>query len=802
MKILQATHDFLPRHRAGAEIYALGVGQQLQRAGHEVHVVCAEFDPAQPHGALRERSHGGLAVTELINNHAADSFAQTYCSPLLAGRLARLLDRVTPDVVHLHSLLTLSLDLPLLARMRGIPCVATLHDYSLFCAANGTRSSEGGGRSAERGVRSAECGAVVCDEPVPHRCAACFACSALGALTAAGKTTGGWAGPWLGRAAAQVRRFAPDVAGRLLGSLPPVSVSAADVQRRLDFVRRHVVPAVDLFIAPSETMAEFHARMGVPEDKLIVSDYGMPALEVQRRERRPGEALRLGFVGSLVPHKGAHLLLEALARLPADLARLQIFGDTNTDPAYAARLARQAAGLPARLEGPFEPTEAAQVYGQLDALVVPSLWPENSPLVVHEAFQAGLPVVGFATGGVAELVTHEASGLLCEPSSVEQLASALERLASEPGLRRRLASGVPAVKSMEQDADQQVARYRGLIADRNQIAKNAPARRPELRTPRSALRAPEVSIMLVTKDGAATLPRVLDAIGEQRVDFGYEVVAVDSGSSDGTVELLRQRADRVVQIPPQSFDHGLTRNLGLSCCRGQLLVLLVQDAIPADHRWLEALTAPLRQAGSEGIAGSWARQLPSPDADALTRFYLKHWIASSDQPRVAALDGPDDLWRRSPWERYLLCSFDNVCSCIRRDVWRTHPLRRAAIAEDLSWAREVLLAGHQLVYTPAAAVIHSHQRPARHELRRTYLAHQRLRTLFGLRTVPTPLHLAGAIAATLASHAATLARQPGPRRSGQARRALTLSLALPLGQYLGALSADAGLPLLATEGVV
>src|SRR4029079_3623284 len=121
--------------------------------------------------------------------------------------------------------------------------------------------------------------------------------------------------------------------------------------------------------------------------------------------------LRLGFVGTLVWHKGAHLLLEALARLPPGGWTLDVWGDPAHFPAYVERRRGMARGLPVHFRGAFLGGEAAMVYGGMDALVVPSLWLENSPLVIHEAFQCGVPVVGARLGGIAGLVREGVDGL-------------------------------------------------------------------------------------------------------------------------------------------------------------------------------------------------------------------------------------------------------------------------------------------------------------------------------------------------------------------------------------------------------
>src|SRR5947208_7784950 len=228
----------------------------------------------------------------------------------------------------------------------------------------------------------------------------------------------------------------------------------------------------------------------------------------------------------------------------------------------------------------------------------------------------------------------------------------------------------------------------------------------------------KVSIVLPTRNGAATLPAVLDAIARQRVGFPFEIVAVDSASTDGTADLLRRRVDRLITISADAFDHGLTRNLAIEQAGGDLVVLLVQDALPASDSWLAALTAPL--IGDDRVAGAYARQLPRPDASALTRHYLSRWVASSDAVRTTEIAGRAELAALHPMAQVELCAFDNVCSCIRRSIWKEHPFHQTSIGEDIEWAKEVLLAGYRLAYVPAAAVIHSHDRPARYELLRTY----------------------------------------------------------------------------------
>lgn len=288
---------------------------------------------------------------------------------------------------------------------------------------------------------------------------------------------------------------------------------------------------------------------------------------------------------------------------------------------------------------------------------------------------------------------------------------------------------------------------------------------------------PFVSIVLPTRNGAGTLPALLDAIARQRVDYPFEIIAVDSSSTDGTSDLLRGRVDRLLSIPAADFDHGLTRNLGVEQARGELAVLMVQDALPASDLWLAALTAPL--AADTTLAGTFARQRPRSDASAITRRYLARWAGSSDVPRTNAVRSRAEFDALDPMAKFERCIFDNVCSCIRRSVWSRHPFARTPIGEDIEWARDVLLAGYRIAYVPAAEVIHSHDRPASYELARTRALHRRLYELFRLHTIPTVPRLVRAVASSLAVHL----------RCERTARGTALAFAWPLGQYLGARSA-------------
>lgn len=463
LRVLHAIHDFLPRHRAGSELYALELAREQARR-HDVWVLCAEYDPWRPHLSLTWREHDGVPVVELVNRWAFRTFEDTYRSPAVNERLRHVLHALQPDVLHVHSLLNLSFDLPALAQARGIPVVATLHDYTLLCPSGGQRVHA----SASH----------VCWTIDPSRCSRCFRESPWFAQMGVSRL----GPPLVARLAAAGGRVlharAPRLAGRLARAVrhaPGAAVAPEDVECRLARVQE-VFASIDLFVAPSAALAREFERAGVPSEKMRVSDYGLRAFEPRPRSPSDGR-LRVGFVGTLVWHKGAHVLVEALKRLPPDRVEARIFGDPAVFPSYAASLRALAAGGPVRFMGPFESRERGEVYASVDVLVVPSLWPENSPLVIHEAFLAGVPVVGSRVGGVAELVTDEVNGLLVEPFSPAALAAAIERLIREPGRLDQYRRAIPAVKRIEDDAGEWEGRYHSVLdrARRARATKVRPA---------------------------------------------------------------------------------------------------------------------------------------------------------------------------------------------------------------------------------------------------------------------------------------------------------------------------------------
>jgi len=206
----------------------------------------------------------------------------------------------------------------------------------------------------------------------------------------------------------------------------------------------------------------------------------------------------------------------------------------------------------------------------------------------------------------------------------------------------------------------------------------------------------KASIIIPTKNGIAHLEKVLQTIYMQAYDQPFEVIVIDSGSIDGTLDIVRRYPVKLIEIRPEDFGHGKTRNLGAELAKGDYLVFLTQDAIPATERWLFNLTANLER---PEVAGVYGRQIPREGTNPMERFFLNthyppHRMVKSGK------QGKTDI---------TTIFFSNVNSVIRREVFERYPFSEDLImSEDQEWAKRVLLAGYDIVYDPEAAVYHSH----------------------------------------------------------------------------------------------
>lgn len=262
----------------------------------------------------------------------------------------------------------------------------------------------------------------------------------------------------------------------------------------------------------------------------------------------------------------------------------------------------------------------------------------------------------------------------------------------------------------------------------------------------SAVRA---TIAIPTFNGIERIEEVLDACLSQTADFPFEVLVIDSGSTDGTLEAIqRHQQVRLHQIPQSEFGHGRTRNLAVRLAKGDYIVFLTHDAVPATRYWLDEILRPFEI--SDRVACVFGKQVPRPDCcPTVKRDVINHFRSFGPDPFVSLqVDNPR---LKSQAERDALAFFSDVNSAVRRSTIEKIPFRDVAYAEDQALGRDVIEAGLVKAYASLAAVLHSHSYPLRAYFARMYEEMAGLWKTTG-RTIDTsiPRHVAIVVRGTLA----------------------------------------------------
>jgi len=223
---------------------------------------------------------------------------------------------------------------------------------------------------------------------------------------------------------------------------------------------------------------------------------------------------------------------------------------------------------------------------------------------------------------------------------------------------------------------------------------------------------PDASIIILTKNAGHRFEEVLGGVESQAFPGEVEVVVVDSGSTDGTLQRARSFGANIYEIDPDEFHHSRTRNYGAQRARGDTIVYLTHDAVPRDDQWLGELVNPVLHGSA---AAAYGRQVAYPDAKPMDEFFYSYFY-------------PDERDVLTPEEtenerRFFLDNVfvSDVSSAIDRSVWEQFPFRDSvAMSEDKDFALRVLQNGKKIVYEPAATVYHSHDYDILSQFRRRY----------------------------------------------------------------------------------
>jgi glycosyltransferase involved in cell wall biosynthesis len=392
MKILYVCHQFFPSHYTGTERYTLEIAKQAQRMGHSATVLTYSVEKLGPELASTEGvtlnvyDFEGVPVVALLHNDFDERGGWSGVSidptdPIIYRAVDQFLRQNIFDIVHCVHPMRLG-SIVKAAHSRGLKVVLTLMDYWLLCP---------------RGTLLRVDGAI-CDGPDEGRsCVSlCFQSEAIERIISRYKNAG------------------------------------------------ELLDMADVVLSHSQFLIDLFQNNGVDTSKFLNLRNGMNYSVIpQTRSMTPKEqrsTINIGFLGTLLPHKGAHVLIEAFRNIPQNNVRLKLFGNHFGMHDYYSHLVTLAGGDP-RIEfcGEYDFGNLGTLIQQIDIVVVPSVWFENAPLVISTAQMFGVPVIASRMGGMSEMVVDGVNGLTFTPGDVVDLTAKIDLAIKNPVMLRELA---------------------------------------------------------------------------------------------------------------------------------------------------------------------------------------------------------------------------------------------------------------------------------------------------------------------------------------------------------------------------
>lgn len=413
MRVLIVSHGHPAFSIGGAEIASHNLFRALAAEGHEAHYLARTGHPVRRHAAtpLMSLRQGEREV--FLHADAWDSFwLSNGALDDLGGGFAEYLRSVRPEVVHFHHVIGLGLEAILQVR-RTLPdtaIVITFHEYLSICLNHG---------QMVRTTRN-----TLCRRASPADCASCFPQHAPGLIF-----------------------------------------------QRERFIKEHLALA-DAYVSPSRFLIDRYAAWGLPPERFRMIENGLDARPPAAPRTLPpdGRRDRFGYFGQITAFKGLDVLLDAVSRVPEqvwDRASLAVYGGNLEHQPQEFRdrfgLLMERVGRRARFFGSYSADELPGLMAGIDWTVVPSIWWENSPLVIQEALLHRRPPIVSGIGGMAEKVRDGVDGLHFRVASPEDLADRLTQALTDPRLWARLSGQAPRPPDLAQFAGEHLALYADVL---------------------------------------------------------------------------------------------------------------------------------------------------------------------------------------------------------------------------------------------------------------------------------------------------------------------------------------------------
>ncbi|AHF08075.1 glycosyltransferase [Desulfitobacterium metallireducens] len=444
MKLLLTVHQFFPDYFSGTEVLTFSVAKELLRRGHQVFVLTG-FPAKQVIPDVErfdEYDIEGIHVYRFYHSFVPMGDQQVlseveYNNHLVASYFVRIIKEIEPDIVHFFHFSRLGTALIDVVKQYGIPAFYTPTDFWAVCPTSQLLLGEG----------------MVCQGPTQNggNCVKHVAMQT------------GW------KKIASVIRYIPTSAIDAIDSVAklhlPISFPfkkeiAALSQRKPFNVSR--LNALHGIVSPTQLMTKVLVENGVNQKLITQSAYGINIASFNSEPRSYDAQSRItfAFIGTLAPHKGCHVLVNAFSDLNSENARLKIYGNTTDFPDYVTEL-NQVVENNTNIEfcGTFPNSQIAEIISGIDVLVVPSVWYENTPLVVYSALAGKCPVIASNFPGMSEVISDDWNGLLFKPGDVQMLRACISKLLNAPDLLMKLSRNCERPKSINAYVDELLQLY-------------------------------------------------------------------------------------------------------------------------------------------------------------------------------------------------------------------------------------------------------------------------------------------------------------------------------------------------------
>ncbi len=448
-------HKFFPEHKAGTEVLTLKIAKELMSRGHEIFVVTAsppDIDARHASGPdFSEYEYEGVKVHSIGEalRLRGYTFRHEYEHPEMGKHFAKLIDNFKPDLVHVMHAQNLSGSVISVSKNKKLPVVLSPTDFWFICPIVQLKRPDNS----------------VCEGPGPGA-ANCLTCYTPQLIPPADQISeaisrrvpalkGAFAGTTIGKTALQTAYSAYKF---------PAAVKAT-VDRPAYL--RDIANSADAITVPTLLMKRLFTKNGINNDLIHHIQFGIDQEKLLGyQEKKPSNVLRIGYVGTLYDHKGVDILIKAFQRLtPIKEPELKIYGSTEQFAEYSKYLKELAqsdakSSMRVHFLGAFHNDLFGEVLSGIDVLVVPSIWYENTPLVMQSALTTKTPLIASDLGGMSELINHGKDGFVFKVRDDKDLAEKLQLLVDQPDLLSKFRANIGPQRSISVMVDDLEAVYK------------------------------------------------------------------------------------------------------------------------------------------------------------------------------------------------------------------------------------------------------------------------------------------------------------------------------------------------------